>query len=295
MVMTDSNPIHVRLMEGVRVKSREDGTVHTIKGADGTTAAEVCVGKSTVRLNFRVPPSSNAPGGVALSGRSQSWKGGGVVVTEANLDSARALLAFVCGFDGPRPRDEYAVFFEGSDEDVRAHLESVYGTSLFLAEGDEIRLRLPIADGSATAVAQVSSLLDYGCYTSDAAAARHAISAGTNKTLCGMSVSTWTNLLRDDRQAVSCPLCRARVIASEVAADRADNEEAGSTLHAQIALILERARRSMTTSEIAKALEALGYRRPSDGEFVQPTQVAARARNYPKLFRREGSQLHLLR
>jgi hypothetical protein len=296
--MAEPIPIHVRLMDGATVQSRDDGTVHTIKGADGRTAAEVCVGKSTVRLNFRAAPSSDAPTGIALGGRSQSWRGGGVVVTEANLASARALLAFVCGFDSLQDLrlgyDRHTLFFKGSDEEVRAHLDSIYGTSAFLTDGDEIQLRLPIADGSETATARFSILLDYGCYAPSVGAAWHAISAGAKTTMCGASVTAWENLLRDDRQVVSCPLCRARVIASEVAADRGDDEDGSATLHAQIAFVLKHAGRPMTTPEIAEALEAAGYQRKSDGEPVRATQVAARTRNYPKLFRRDGSKIHLL-
>jgi len=290
--------IHTRLMDGATVKSRDDGSVHTIKGADGRTAAEVCVGKSTVRLNFREPPSRDAPTGVALGGRSQSWRGGGVVVTEANLAAARALLAFVCRFDGSQDLGlglgRHALFFDGSDEEIRAHLDSIYGTSAFLTNGDEIQLRLPTADRIGTAVTRFSILLNYGCYASSVGAARHAIPAGAKTTMCGASVVTWENLLRDDRQVVSCPLCRARVIASEVAANRADDEDGSPTLHAQIELALKRAGGPMTTPEIVAALDEAGYRRKSDGEPVRATQVAARTRNYPELFRREGSQIHLL-
>jgi hypothetical protein len=296
--MVELVPIHFRLMDGANFKSRDDGTVHTIKGADGRTAAEVCVGATIVRLNFREPPSSGAPKGIALGGRSQSWRGGGVVITEANLDAARALLGFVCGFDGGRDlRPAYgrdAVFFEGSDEEVRAYLDSIYGTSAFATDGDEIQLRLPTADGSDRATARFSILVDYGCYASDVGTMRHAISAGAKTTTCGESVAAWKNLLRDDRQVVSCPFCRARVIASEVAADREDDEEGSPTLHAQIALVLKIAGRPLTTPEIAHALEAAGYQRKSDGEPVKASQVSARTRNYPRLFQRDGSMIHLV-
>ena len=37
--------LHVRLLEGFDVKSRDDGSVHTVKNSDGKVVAEVCVGK----------------------------------------------------------------------------------------------------------------------------------------------------------------------------------------------------------------------------------------------------------
>jgi hypothetical protein len=295
--MAEPVSIQSRLMAGTDVKSREDGSVHTIKGAGGRTVAEVCVGKSTIRLNFREPLGRDAPTGVVLSGRSQSWRGGGVVVTEANLESARALLAFVCGFVGsqnPSSADgPNQVFLEGSDEEVRAYLDSIFGTSAFVADRDELRLQLPIAGGNESATARFSIVIDYGCYAPSVGAARHAIIAGDKTTMCGEGVAAWEGVLRDDRQSVSCPLCRARVIASEVASDRAD-DEGDTTLHAQIVLVLKGAGRPMTTPEIADALEAAGYRRRSDGQPVRATQVSARTRNYPALFRREGSQIQLV-
>src|SRR5438067_1371247 len=86
---TTPQPLHKRLLDGFEVKSRQDGTVHSIK-AQGKTVGEICVGKKSVRLNLRA--EVKAPEGVELSGKSKSWPGGGLVVTDANLTAARALL-----------------------------------------------------------------------------------------------------------------------------------------------------------------------------------------------------------
>src|ERR1700730_11390319 len=91
--------VHAQLLDGLNVKSRTDGSVHTVRAADGkTVVAEVCVGKKATRLNLRAWPAKvKAPKGLELSGKSKSWEGGGVIVTEANVKAARALLANVIG------------------------------------------------------------------------------------------------------------------------------------------------------------------------------------------------------
>ena len=84
-----NKPLHMQLLEGFDCKSRADGSVHTIK-ANGRTVAECCVGAKTIRLNVRA--DVKPPKGLTLSGKSKSWPTGGLVVTEDNLASARALL-----------------------------------------------------------------------------------------------------------------------------------------------------------------------------------------------------------
>jgi hypothetical protein len=82
-------PLHVRLLDGLDTKSRPDGTVHTIR-AGSRTVAEVCVGKKNVRANFKteLPAASRKK----LSGKSKSWPGGGVLVTDDNLNEVRNML-----------------------------------------------------------------------------------------------------------------------------------------------------------------------------------------------------------
>lgn len=81
--------LHAQLLEGLTHKSRADGSVHTISAA-GRTVAEICVGKKFTRLNMRA--EIKAPKGLVLSGKSKSWKGGGIVVLDANVVACRALL-----------------------------------------------------------------------------------------------------------------------------------------------------------------------------------------------------------
>lgn len=92
--------LHTDLMNGIEnIKSRDDGSVHTIHlAADGkTVVAEVCVGKKRTRLNFK-DKVEFAPEGF-LSGRSKSWVGGGIVLTTDNLAPARELLLQVVGLE----------------------------------------------------------------------------------------------------------------------------------------------------------------------------------------------------
>jgi hypothetical protein len=84
-------PLHLQLLDGFEVKSRPNGTVHTVK-AGKATVAEVCVGAKKVRLNLRAAVKP-APKGIKLDGKSKTWAGGGLVVTPENLAAARALLA----------------------------------------------------------------------------------------------------------------------------------------------------------------------------------------------------------
>ena len=57
------------------------------------------MGKKTVRLNFKSIPSKTPAAAKAardgLNGKSKSWVGGGIVLTEDNVGSARALLEAV--------------------------------------------------------------------------------------------------------------------------------------------------------------------------------------------------------
>lgn len=84
------------LLDGLDVKSRDDGSVHTIKGGNGKVVAEVCVGARKVRLNLKAaPPKGKVPKSIDLSGHSKSWEGGGLNVEPKNAKAARALLAAV--------------------------------------------------------------------------------------------------------------------------------------------------------------------------------------------------------
>lgn len=83
-----------QLTEGLTIHERKDGSVVTVKSADGkATVAEICVGIKKTRVNFRATPK-----GVIvkqLGGKSKSWPGGGLVVDEKNAKVVRAALVGV--------------------------------------------------------------------------------------------------------------------------------------------------------------------------------------------------------
>lgn len=70
---------------------------YSVKGSSGTVA-EICVGKRNVRVNFkRAPPKAKIAKGIELSGHSKSWRGGGLVVTEENVQKVGTLLVAGAG------------------------------------------------------------------------------------------------------------------------------------------------------------------------------------------------------
>jgi len=86
--------------------------VYSIRDAAGKTCAELCVGKRATRLNLKaIPAKGKLPKGIELSGHSESWAGGGVVVNEGNVKLVRALLAAITKVAAPAkpaPRPEAA-------------------------------------------------------------------------------------------------------------------------------------------------------------------------------------------
>lgn len=108
------------LLKGIEnVKSRDDGSVHTIKAEDGkTTVAEICQGKRDTRLNFKAEvPSDMIVDELALNGQSKSWAGGGCKITDENLTSAKQTL------------DAVVASIQSSGEDETSETETA-------AEGD---------------------------------------------------------------------------------------------------------------------------------------------------------------
>jgi len=99
--MANQSP-HAQLLDGIKdVKSRKDGSVHTIR-SNGKVVAEVCVGKKATRLNFRSRPKL-VPKSVALTGKSTVWAGGGLIVTETNLAAAKSILSALLKGAAPKP------------------------------------------------------------------------------------------------------------------------------------------------------------------------------------------------
>jgi hypothetical protein len=93
-----------QLTEGLTIKARKDGSVITVKDATGKrTVAELCVGKSKIRANFRETPKSALA--KQLAGESKTWGGGGVIVSDANAQLVRsALLAAAAPRKAPTPK-----------------------------------------------------------------------------------------------------------------------------------------------------------------------------------------------
>jgi hypothetical protein len=92
---TPTTALHTVLLEAFDVKSRADGSVHSIRDKSGRTVAEVCVGKKNTRINLKQVPPAKARKSLVLEGKSKSWPGGGLVVTSANVAAVRKLLVAV--------------------------------------------------------------------------------------------------------------------------------------------------------------------------------------------------------
>lgn len=65
------------------------------------------------------------------------------------------------------------------------------------------------------------------------------------------------------------------------------------TLHEAIEQVLIREKRAMTAVEIADALNKNSWYSKKDGSVIRSTQIGARVKNYPHLFRKEGSLISL--
>ena len=65
------------------------------------------------------------------------------------------------------------------------------------------------------------------------------------------------------------------------------------TLHEAIEKLLRKAKRSMTTQQIADELNKNGWYQKKDGSVIQAFQIHGRTKNYPKLFIRNGSSVSL--
>jgi len=84
-----------RLLDGFDYTSRGNLSVHTVH-AGGSTIAEVCVGTTgRTRLNFKREVVGAPPAAPRLGGSDKRWAGGGVMVTDANLEDCRRLLRHV--------------------------------------------------------------------------------------------------------------------------------------------------------------------------------------------------------
>jgi hypothetical protein len=67
-----------------------------------------------------------------------------------------------------------------------------------------------------------------------------------------------------------------------------------TTLHEAIKVVLEETGHPMSTRDIAAEVNRRGLYRKKDGSEVTDFQVHGRTKNYPKLFRREGTTVSLI-
>ncbi|SFN53767.1 GIY-YIG nuclease family protein [Salegentibacter flavus] len=65
------------------------------------------------------------------------------------------------------------------------------------------------------------------------------------------------------------------------------------TLHAAIEQVLAQGKRMMTPVEIADSLNKNSWYSKKDGSAIKSSQIGARVKNYPHLFRKEGSLISL--
>lgn len=197
------------------------------------------------------------------------------------------------------------VFFDGSDEEVRAHLEEMFGTPAFSLVGHAIELELPLVGrdwrprpSGETVLVRFSAPSSWSVQAPEQGRWWHVVPEAGGDTLCTIRLSTWTTTaVRDDDHPISCPWCRARMIAIEIAAPPAEVAPADAssrpTLHVEIARILRGSGDWMTTSELAAAVNAAGRYRKRDGSPVIPLQIHGRTRNYTAWFERNGTQVRL--
>ena len=197
-----------------------------------------------------------------------------------------------------------SVFFDGSDDDVRGHLASIFGTDAFRLEGQEIVLELPLVgydkrprpSGETTHV-RVAAPEGWTVRASERSW-WHVVPDESSATLCGIELSTWqTPPRQDDDKPITCPWCRARMIAVEIAspppASQPVAESGQPLLHDEIATILRAAARPLTAAEIWELVNSRGHYVRGDAGEIPINQVQARVSNHPELFERQGSQIQL--
>lgn len=95
--------------EDLRVARRRNGKVFRVKDNSDRTVAELTIGKTTVRLNLKYPLTEMQElvaeaEGLLFNGKSSTWTGGGVHVTEANYEAVRQVLLEIVKGGGIAPR-----------------------------------------------------------------------------------------------------------------------------------------------------------------------------------------------
>lgn len=80
----------------------------------------------------------------------------------------------------------------------------------------------------------------------------------------------------------------------ELFGELVESRHASNTLHRAIKVVLEGAGRPMSIREIAVELNRRELYAKKDGTEITAFQVHGRTKNYPKLFRREGTTVSLI-
>jgi hypothetical protein len=197
-----------------------------------------------------------------------------------------------------------SVFVEGSDMDVHDYLESILGTPAYRVTDYWIELelpevgkdRLPLRSGETTVV-RFAAPAEWSIEAPEGGQLWHVIAEGASQTLCTIPLASWkTARRRDDDHAVTCPWCRARNIAIEIAAPPSFSRDnpVKVVLHDEIARILRSSGKEwLTTQEIAQHVNDAGNFHKRDRSPVTAFQIHGRTKNYPKLFDRDGARVKL--
>lgn len=102
-----------QLTEGFSTQARRGRKVIRVKDNSDRTVAEIVIGKNTVRLNVRDELPENVEliaqaEGLIFAGKSDTWRGGGVRVTEHNVEAVRLILTAII-YDGAAAGQAVAV------------------------------------------------------------------------------------------------------------------------------------------------------------------------------------------
>jgi hypothetical protein len=194
-----------------------------------------------------------------------------------------------------------SVLIDGSEEEIRAYLESIFGTPAFHLSGAEIHLDLPVLgdNGRPHSVLETVNVRfraprDWRIQRPAADRQSHAVPEDSVETFCGLSTIGWLEPVEALGEMVSCPLCRARMIAIEIAAPPAEGDTDRPTLHEEVARILrESSEEWLTTDELARRINAASRYAKGDQSPVTGFQIHGRTRNYPHVFDRQGSRVRL--
>ena len=121
---------------------------------------------------------------------------------------------------GPR------VFFDGTDDEISDYLAGTFATPAFRLVGNEIELKLPEVGKDRrprptgeTIVTRLSAPREWTIQAPERGSLWHVVAEGADSTLCTVDLRTWQGTPRvDPDHAVTCPWCRARILAIEIAA-----------------------------------------------------------------------------